>query len=247
MRAGSPVAWRLEGSRRRWRDRRPSGPGEQLGRRVTRDPTGAAMSHREAAEPRLGEGWAEEWKVPVEGGARIGSQLVWPGRAGVSTLLCGTQRHRMKATHPLPDARLRAGRLRGCPATNTQGQEANWGPGSQSAPRRDSMPGPGLGLSVMQRRWLLWLPGHPEPQEAPAGWLDLESSICPRSQLPPAESRCRGRNLKTTDARASAWVSISRPPKRHFSTNTLKDSVCGGDAPPHPPGKLSVPPFLSSP
>lgn len=126
-------------------------------------------------------------------------------------------------------------------------------PGGQLGPRvpkrpwRDSMPGPGLGLSVMQRRWLLWLPGHPEPQEAPAGWLDLESSICPRSQLPPAESRCQGHNLKTTDARASAWVSISQPAKRHFSTNTLKDSVCGGDAPPHPPGKLSVPPFLSSP
>lgn len=171
---------------------------------MARDPTGAAVSHREAAEPRLGEGWAEGWKVPVKGRARTRSQLICPGRAGVSTLLCRTQRHRMKATHPLPDARLRAGQLRGCPATRTQSQEGSWSSWSPSASPCESMPGPGLGLSATQRRWLLWLPGHPEPREAPAGWLDLELSVCHRPQFLPAGSGCQGHNLKTMDARAPA-------------------------------------------
>lgn len=153
MRAGSPGAWRWEGSRGRWRDRRPSGG--QLGRRWPGTPWGSCESQG---------GWAEGWKVPVKGRARTESQLVWVGRAGVSTLLCGTQRHRMKATPPppLPDARLPARQLRGCQQSGPKGRRPAGAQGPKAFPSMTACQGLDLG-SVTRPRGLLWLPGHPEP------------------------------------------------------------------------------------
>lgn len=182
-----------------------------------------------AAEPPLWEGRAERWKVPGKGRTRNRSQLTWSGGAGILSLLCWAQTCRTKAARVLPDEKVRAGQVRGCPATRTQEQDSR-GPGPRSA-----CPCPS-GRTAWA--WAL-CDAALQPQEAPGG-QSWNGPFLLQVTAPLSRAQVTGHHLHTTMQTApgcSALLSLQTADsnsKQHLSARTLKNSVCRGTHHHHP-------------
>lgn len=127
----------------------------------------------------------------------------------------------------LPDEKVRAGQVRGCPATRTQEQDSR-GPGPRSA------------CPCLSGRtawaWAL-CDAALQPQEAPGGqsWNGpfLLQVTAPLSRLPATIYTPGMQTAPGCSALLSPQTAESNS-KQHLSTRTLKNSVCRGTHHHHP-------------